>query len=312
MLSLNRILVGVDFDPVANDLPLPTREAVKKAIWLAAAKRASVTLFSALDDETTGPEVQIEGVEVQDTRDVVNEMLAPFLQEAQDKGVAIASKIVVGRGWLELTKEVIREGYDLLIVGTKNVAASQQMIYGSTDVKLLRKCPCPLWITRPDVNPLEVTTIVAADDLSPVANKVLNAAVTAASLISARLLVVHAIAYRLESALKRTECPMEMLDEYRDKVRRDAEQHISTRLAQTDYRTLDQGTQILIQAGPADTIIEQAVVDHDADLLVMGTIARGGIPGFVIGNTAERLLPRLKCSILAVKPDDFVSPIKPD
>ena len=48
---------------------------------------------------------------------------------------------------------------------------------------------------------------------------------------------------------------------------------------------------------------------HDIDLIVMGTIARTGIPGLFIGNTAESILQRVDCSVLAVKPDGFVSPV---
>ena len=48
---------------------------------------------------------------------------------------------------------------------------------------------------------------------------------------------------------------------------------------------------------------------YDIDLLVMGTVARSGIPGLVIGNTAERLLPQVPCSLLAVKPAGFESPV---
>ena len=39
-----------------------------------------------------------------------------------------------------------------------------------------------------------------------------------------------------------------------------------------------------------------------ADLVVMGTVAHTGVPGFFIGNTAERILSRLSCSALTVKP----------
>ena len=41
----------------------------------------------------------------------------------------------------------------------------------------------------------------------------------------------------------------------------------------------------------------------------MGTVARGGLPGILIGNTAERLLHSVPCSLLAVKPDDFICPL---
>ena len=42
----------------------------------------------------------------------------------------------------------------------------------------------------------------------------------------------------------------------------------------------------------------------------MGTVARRGIAGWMMGNTAELILDQVQCSVLAVKPLDFVSPIK--
>lgn len=50
--------------------------------------------------------------------------------------------------------------------------------------------------------------------------------------------------------------------------------------------------------------------DLHADLVVMGTLARTGVPGLIIGNTAEVILGRLKCAVLAVKPDGFQSPVQ--
>lgn len=44
-------------------------------------------------------------------------------------------------------------------------------------------------------------------------------------------------------------------------------------------------------------------------LVVMGTAARTGIPGFIMGNTAETILNRPDCSVLAVKPPGFVTPV---
>lgn len=39
-------------------------------------------------------------------------------------------------------------------------------------------------------------------------------------------------------------------------------------------------------------------------------VGRTGIPGFVIGNTAEDTLREIRCSLLALKPNGFVSPVK--
>ena len=48
---------------------------------------------------------------------------------------------------------------------------------------------------------------------------------------------------------------------------------------------------------------------HQADLISIGTVGRSGVKGIVLGNTAERVLDTCDCSILTVKPDDYVSPI---
>ncbi|MCB0992356.1 MAG: universal stress protein, partial [Acidimicrobiales bacterium] len=59
---------------------------------------------------------------------------------------------------------------------------------------------------------------------------------------------------------------------------------------------------------PAVAVVD-AVADQKINLLVLGTVARGGIPGLVMGNTAETILDKVTCSVLALKPDGFVSPI---
>jgi nucleotide-binding universal stress UspA family protein len=45
------------------------------------------------------------------------------------------------------------------------------------------------------------------------------------------------------------------------------------------------------------------------DLLVIGTLVRTGIPGLIIGNTAEDVLNAVDCSVLTVKPPGYVSPL---
>ena len=49
-----------------------------------------------------------------------------------------------------------------------------------------------------------------------------------------------------------------------------------------------------------------------ADLVVMGTVGRTGVPGLFIGNTAEAVLYQLQSAVLAIKPVGFVSPVTID
>jgi len=60
----------------------------------------------------------------------------------------------------------------------------------------------------------------------------------------------------------------------------------------------------------ARKVILELAQQVGADLIVMGTIARTGIPGFFTGNTAESILNQIVCSVLAIKPAGLITPIK--
>jgi nucleotide-binding universal stress UspA family protein len=61
--------------------------------------------------------------------------------------------------------------------------------------------------------------------------------------------------------------------------------------------------------GEACELIPHLAQEKQIDLIVMGTVCRTGVPGVLIGNTAERVLRKLSCSLLTVKPEGSVSPV---
>ncbi|SET06818.1 Nucleotide-binding universal stress protein, UspA family [Nitrosomonas marina] len=67
--------------------------------------------------------------------------------------------------------------------------------------------------------------------------------------------------------------------------------------------------QVHFSMGSAHKVIPALVKEIKANIVVMGTVARTGIPGFIIGNTAEAIFDQLQCSVLAAKPPEFVSPV---
>ena len=77
-----------------------------------------------------------------------------------------------------------------------------------------------------------------------------------------------------------------------------------------DYRLEPDKQRVHLAKGEAGEVIPRLAREREADLVVMGTVARTGIPGFFMGNTAERILSRVDCSVLAVKPEGFVTPVK--
>jgi nucleotide-binding universal stress UspA family protein len=61
--------------------------------------------------------------------------------------------------------------------------------------------------------------------------------------------------------------------------------------------------------GLPQTEIPEFARELKADLVVMGTVARTGLSGFFMGNTAETILNQLDCSVLAIKPQGFETPV---
>ena len=61
--------------------------------------------------------------------------------------------------------------------------------------------------------------------------------------------------------------------------------------------------------GFARDVIPELVKEYQIDLVMMGAVGRTGIPGFLMGNTAETVLNRIDCSVFAIKPEGFVTPV---
>jgi nucleotide-binding universal stress UspA family protein len=101
--------------------------------------------------------------------------------------------------------------------------------------------------------------------------------------------------------------PDDQFATYVEKARQRAASTLA-RIAQSFDGRLDE-KQIVLRRGQPEDAIPEFVVSEGIEVLMMGTVARGGIPEILIGNTAERVLRKLPCSVLTVKPDGFVSPV---
>ena len=69
-------------------------------------------------------------------------------------------------------------------------------------------------------------------------------------------------------------------------------------------------TTVHLVKGQAKEIIPDLAEILEADLVVIGTIGRSGVPGVLIGNTAEEILSAVDCSVLTLKPEGFETPIQ--
>lgn len=69
---------------------------------------------------------------------------------------------------------------------------------------------------------------------------------------------------------------------------------------QNEYELPEQ--QLHIGEGPAKALIPRIARQLEAALIVLGTVARHGLSGVLIGNTAEAVLDRLDSDVLVLKP----------
>ena len=313
MKRFKNILVGVDLAQddvlVSDNLAPPTEEAIARAVWLAKGNLARLTFVHVLPSNATqlDAETQMLLQECHGKRTVADhatEVVAKLAETARNEGLAAESLVTHGRSWLEMIRQVLRESYDLVIIGTRHLGPLKSMLVGSTGIKLLRKCPCPVWVTQrqPDQ---QITSILVAHDLRPVGDLAMELGCSMAQLHDAQLHVIHAADFwRLDFEL-----PPAVSAEEKDEYRQKAEEHIAGQLGNFD---LGHPAQVHFVTASPDLAIRDHIERHGVELLVMGTVARTGIPGLITGNTAERLLPWIPCSVLAVKPTAFKSPVTLD
>jgi len=67
--------------------------------------------------------------------------------------------------------------------------------------------------------------------------------------------------------------------------------------------------QVHLSEGPADRVINRFAEKIGAGIIVVGTVARSGIAGLFIGNTAESLIENADCDVFVVKPSSFKPPV---
>ena len=310
MKHFKNILVGVDLAQgnvlVSENLVPPTEEAVMRALWLAKTNSARLVFFYALPCAAMNLDAQTQMLldehhGQRTVTDHANEVLATLVERAGKEGVAAESLVVHGKSWVEMIRQVLRENHDLVIVGSRRFGPMKSFMVGSTSLKLLRKCPCPVWVTQPQPE-RRIASILVAHDLRPVGDLAMELGRSMAQLHDAQLHVLHAAEYReLDYML-----PTRISAEDAAKYRWDAEEHIAAQLGEIQ---LARPALIRFVTELPDAAILDHIERHSIELLVMGTVARTGMMGLITGNTAERLLPQIPCSVLAVKPEGFKSPV---
>jgi nucleotide-binding universal stress UspA family protein len=303
--SFNNILV--DIDATASAHP-----ALERAIQLA--KRSGGTL--AVADVMMLPGYSHDYLPASVQESLVRDrrhQLARIVGQVSE--VHAEAKLLLGRPATVLIEEVLRSNHDLLMRShARDAATSGLSQFGAVDMELLRNCPCPVLLVRqgqPATTP-RIACAVDASSEDPDA-QALNVKIVEFALLLAGALesnppiLFHAWVPFGERAVRRHMAEGEFAA-YLESARQQASAGL-THIARFFEDRFHQ-TPTVLRRGAPHHVIPEFVVSENIDVLVMGTVARGGIPGFLIGNTAERVLRKLPCSVLTIKPDGFASPVR--
>jgi universal stress protein E len=304
MAFFKRILVDIDADAIAHP-------ALDRAIVLARATGAALTVTDVMavsPYERRYLPGQLEEDLIERRRGQLNRIVSEI------RDVSAEARLLVGRTATVLMQEVMRSNHDLLMRShAREASGAIAKEFGAVDMELLRKCPCAVMLVRhgnlaPHPRIAAAVNASVADEIEQALNrKISSAALHLAEVLGGAPMILNAWApfgERMIQAHANEDAFATYVDDARTRAAADLRA-----LAQSLDGVFAQVPMIQRRGKPED-VIPEFVAAEGVDILVMGTVARGGIPGLLIGNTAERVLRRITCSVLAIKPDDFVSPVR--
>lgn len=223
----------------------------------------------------------------------------------------ITAKVQTGNTARAAIRTAVTDRHDLVMKAPQGGSGRLRLLFGSTDQKLMRKCPCPVWIVRP-TGSTSFQRILAAVEIDPnepeaelLARQIMELSVSLATSEGSELHVVHAWHLAGEVKLRSGRIEMNTVES----VLSDMEAaHRSALDALGEAYPYDKLETHLIK-GDAGDVISEFVEKMDIDLVVIGTVGRTGVPGLLIGNTAEQVLSSVDCSVLTLKPEGFETPL---
>lgn len=302
-----------------------TSSSLMRAIALAKTNQADLTLLHVLPKLPLNSYSKKLGMSSQKLKEKIQaheeaRLHQLFSSLESDHGIKTVLKI--GKRYIETIRTVQSENFDLVIKEADAIDWFSRFL-GSDDMHLLRKCPCPVWLTKKDKK-MDYRNIMAAVDFESSKNKVHSDALNqtildlACSLSLSDLARVHIVNVYDVPESGFISLWVENADKVELEIAEDERRHrqyrmnalleaIKDRVGEESYHYLSLRTHVV--PGIPDRDLPKMAETIKADLVVMGTVARTGIAGVIMGNTAEAVLSQLNCSVLAIKPDGFESPV---
>lgn len=320
MYAISRILLALK-DPRAR-----SRAALEKAAQLAHALGAELQLFHAIADpiylDSTGVMAQAYPELEKERLDWYRERLEGLARGLRRRGIKVSTAVAWDFPACEsIVRQAERFEASLIVVECHATAHRAPWLLRFTDWELLRRSPLPVLLIK-SRHEYRRPRILAALDPTHVNAKpgdldgeIVRYAATVAEGLHGPLHAMHA--YQLPSRL---EAPPAGSEDGRGRARsqrRGRPQAVRALLTANAAWTaraalqealrwsgVPEGRQHVVALPPA-AAIEAVAHDVGADIVAMGAVSRSGLRRLFIGNTAEKVLDRLACDVLVVKPRAF-------
>ena len=297
MATYTNILV--DIDSLAGSHP-----ALEHAFALARRAGARVTVVDVLPHVPKAARL-FATLEIE--RELVETRLAALRRLAQTapEGLIVEANLLRGRPATAIIAEAERIGADLVMRSHGRDLVNPRPPFGPVDMQLLRHCPCAVWIVGPEAGKAPARILAAVDATTERAEeralnaRILESALDMRDLFGGAVVLMHAWAPFGEELL-RVHMKAADFHAFLEESRQQAEAALDALIAAAGVRASGVTTEV-VKAEPHEAILEM-VATARIDLVVMGTAARTGVAGLLMGNTAERVLRDLRQSVLAIKP----------
>lgn len=234
-------------------------------------------------------------------------LLEELQRRAQGLGVTTTTELHWDPQWRQKLVEATRQRSDFMVFKSSYVHKQAERVHSTSDWALLRESPCPVLLMHHNSN---------------WANRRVLAAVNLATQDKAhqRLnekIIAMANSFRVDYGAD---------VHFVNTVPRDAATHRNGHADSDDLLFFTVASDFADTPGHAPEVTEELLLKHcasdkahvhiergnlvdtilseaeqlDVDLIIVGTIARTGIKGRIIGNTAEKLLDKVKCDLLTL------------
>jgi universal stress protein E len=290
---------------------------IQRAAQLAKQTGAKVTALRVLRRLLTDAHLATAGVQRKEVENAATAAAHEDLRRSLrpiEKRSAVQVKVAWGTPFLEVIREVLRHRFDLVMVNASRVGTLQGSLFGHMTMRLMRKCPCPVWAVKtgpqaPANRVLAAIEFPESEDAAKLNDKIVELASRVAQLENSELHLVHAWDVFAEGILRgRAGAKGPDLDAMTRQARLAGKKMLLDLVSQHGLGIPPDRIHLL--KGSAAAVIPRLVRRKKIDVLVMGTVCRSGVAGLLMGNTAERVLGNVKCSVLTLKPDGFVTPVR--